>query len=119
MKLVTDTRTGVERQMQDRYARIFERLGRGRYLTRDMAPFVDSSTIEAGATPADTSPELFPADEPQRRRGRGKKADAAPAQLLPVEVAAADPAIAPVVASSFCGDSAADESAASAEAAGE
>jgi hypothetical protein len=47
---VIDSKTGKEKVMAPRYARIFEAMGRGRYLTRDMV-----------AAPAAPPPEVPPA----------------------------------------------------------
>lgn len=64
---VIDSKTGKEKVMAPRYARIFEAMGRGRYLTRDMV-----------AVPVAPPPAVAPAP--------------APAPVAPVDAAPAAPA---------------------------
>ncbi|MFS2047552.1 hypothetical protein ACEN9J_03090 [Variovorax sp. Varisp41] len=53
---VFDSKTGKEKVMAPRYARIFEAMGRGRYLTRDM--------VAAPVAPAAPPPAAAPAPAP-------------------------------------------------------
>ncbi|HEJ3436136.1 TPA: hypothetical protein SL386_001691 [Pseudomonas aeruginosa] len=74
MKVIFKHKSGREQEMQERFAKTLQALGRGTYMTRDMRPAA-TAQIDLASAAADVAPEQedIPAETQPEAPRRGRK----------------------------------------------